>query len=516
MSNESETARKLLLVTVSKDGMVAAVQLRGAVRDVPLTAELVAEELAAQEIRVTDEVRERVAAFVASIEAGEASKEPFVVAQGVPAQDGVHESFSYSEAFHKEAAAWKGDAPVNYYNFNSIMTVESGMPLGTIEPAHPAKSGHNVRGAVIEASVQPETITVDENSVERTGKSGMDLVAKTPGRLMIQDRRIWIDEVYKVDGDVDFSTGNVDAKIDVVVRGNILDRFEVRTTNSLTVGGTIEAALVEVGKDLSIRGGIVGRGAGSVQVGGDMVVRFGNEAKLRAEGDIKFMRELLNCSAHAEQRIDAEHGAIIGGYLYAAREIVVGTLGSDGNIPTRIAVGPHPTVLIEAEEIEDEIAKKRQAIEKIRQMVSPLVANMRRLSAAQREQATELLFKADEAEVQVAEAEQRRRTLLRGSADEHPPRVKVEKLAYPGVQISIGDRLTVIEREMKGPFVIERRRVKNVTEFVSVNQLTGSIQVLPCTKPPTEMLVEGYALPAEKEADSDADGAQDAGAEEMV
>jgi len=43
----------------------------------------------------------------------------------------------------------------------------------------------------------------------------------------------------------------------------------------------------------------------------------------------------------------------------------------------------------------------------------------------------------------------------------------------------MGHRQAVLHADLKGPVRIEQRKVENVTEFVAVNQLTGSVTVLP-------------------------------------
>ena len=46
---------------------------------------------------------------------------------------------------------------------------------------------------------------------------------------------------------------------------------------------------------------------------------------------------------------------------------------------------------------------------------------------------------------------------------------------YPGVTLRFGDRVVTFKEEKRGPIKIERRQIKNVTEIVTVNQLTGSV-----------------------------------------
>ena len=83
-----------------------------------------------------------------------------------------------------------------------------------------------------------------------------------------------------------------------------------------------------------------------------------------------------------------------------------------------------------------------------------------------------------EEEAKVAEEENRRDQMLEEAGGGGNPRVRVSSIIHPKVVISLGMRLVDFQNELKGPVVIEERQIKNVTEAVAVNQLTGSVQIL--------------------------------------
>ena len=93
----------------------------------------------------------------------------------------------------------------------------------------------------------------------------------------------------------------------------------------------------------------------------------------------------------------------------------------------------------------------------------------------------------------------RQKELLGSNRAESNPGARVMKIIYPGTTISIGKRATTFGNELKGPVTIEKRKVDNVTEFVAVNQLSGSIHVLPSMRLPFEELMAGFELEAEVE-----------------
>ena len=420
-----------------------------------------------------------------------ALQEPFVVAQGTPPKDGEDEKFIWNESYQQQAEQWQGDSPVNYYTFNQIVTVEEGRLIGEVKPLVPAESGVDVRGTVLKPRRQAKTLELDR-TVGRAADDPNKIVANRTGRVVCEEGSVRIDEVLYIAGDVDFSCGNLDSHIDINIKGTVQDRFEVKSEKSVTVNGAIEAAEVRARGDVLVRGGILARQQGKVVAGGQIIAKFANEAELRAGGDVKIAKELLNCRTQTEGKVLAEHGSLIGGHLYAKEAVELAVLGSDANVQTRVAVGVNPQVLLEAEKLEESMKPAREAIARIRDSVKPLLDNMRRLTPAQREQATELLFKADEAEMKVQESEARQKELLAESRGQSEPRVAIGRVIYPGVRISIGRRAVLLDKEIKGPIYIEKRKVDNVTEFVIVSQLTGSVQVLPSVRLPLEELAEGF------------------------
>ena len=72
------------------------------------------------------------------------------------------------------------------------------------------------------------------------------------------------------------------------------------------------------------------------------------------------------------------------------------------------------------------------------------------------------------------------------------PRLRVSRVVYPKVALSIGLRLVLFHEELQGPLSLEERKIKNVTEFVAVNQLTGSITVLTSYQTPIDELMKDY------------------------
>ncbi len=486
MSEPTIKTNQTVEVVVSDDRLTASVRHRD--RSSLPDPVAITEALQQAGVVVNETVAARVAAYCERAADDAPDDEPCVVAKGQACVEGRDEEFIWDEAFGRGQVDPESDAAVDYYTFNSIITVSENTRIGRIVPLREPRNGMDVYGETIRPAHQPVSIELD-NSVRRDPNEPEQIITNVAGRVVSKAGRLYIDEVLDIKGDVDFSVGKVDSSIDVNVSGTVRDRFAVKSVKCISIGGAVEAAMVEAGEDVAVRGGIVSRNEGRVVAQGNVGARFCDEADIRAGGDVLITRELMNCRVFAAGRLMSERGSVIGGNVYARQGGEIATIGSDANVHTRMAIGTHPIHIREAEAIDRGIQARLDVVRKVREKVQPLMANIKRLAPAQKEQATELLFKADEAEMQIKAESKRREELLGGGAE---CKLRVTKIIYPGVTLSIGPRATVIQREIKGPIVIESRKVENVTEIVAVNPLTGSVTVLPNTILPTNDLLKGF------------------------
>lgn len=490
-----------LVVDIAKDVMSVTIKLVREENETPLNVQEILKALESAKIIIDESVEKRVSEYVDLITNKKEPAEPFVVAKGTPPYEGQDETFQWDEVFEEKKEEWQDDSPINYYNIANIITVPENTFIGTIQPLKAQRKGQDVKGKILNPRSRPPLAIKVDHTIKQDPDDTTKIISNISGRVDLANNAIHINEVLEVKGDVNFGTGNIDSDVAVHITGAIPDRFEVKSKKTITVEMTIESAMVNAEQDVTVRRGIVGRSAGKVQAAGNIVAKYCSEANLIAGGDILIASQLLNCRVRTEGKIIGTHASILGGFVYAKLGCEVTELGTDVGTPTRIFIGICPDVLSESAAIDSSLQAKRNAIKRIRERVQPLLENIKRLAPAQREQATELMFKAQEAEAQIEEEEERRRQLLdeaketndNNQEDTIPPvKLSVSGVIYPDVTISIGLRVVMFHNELKGPVAIEERKIRNVTEIVAVNSLTGSVQVLKSHKFTEKELMQDY------------------------
>lgn len=497
MTTETVESASRVIVEVAPDHLSAHVRLVGVKDSGPPSIEEIVQALTEAKVAMDDNVTSRVQELVQQVADGGDVPERFAVAEGRPAGDGQDGDFVWADALQQVGRDWQADEPVNYYKMSTIITVGENEALGTLVPATPGAEGVDVHGQRIKPKRQPAEITLGDN-VTRSPDDPNVVLSKVPGRVVFKDGKLAIVESLQISTDVDFETGSVEAAVDVQVGGTIREQFEVKTRRSVVVGGAVEGGVVDARKDVTVRGGILGRRVGRVVAGGEITARFCENANLAAQGNISVCKAVVGSRIHTDGMFLAAHAAVIGGRVYARQGADVGALGSEAGVPTRIMVGVHPDVFARNRAIHQEIDTKKAAVEKIRQTIQPLEAQMKRLTPQQRERVTELLFAATELEQEIENLKHSRDKALESGQAEHPAAVLVAKSIHERVTISVDRRQTTFDRTVKGPVRIEARKIGQATELACVNQLTGSLTVLPSS----QVLEVEQPTPASENAES--------------
>ena len=296
---------------------------------------------------------------------------------------------------------------------------------------------------------------------------------------MTTAQEIPAESALNVPGDVDASTGNLDAESDIVIAGTVRETLRVKSTGNVTIGGSIEAgAVVEAGGDVRIEGGITTQHRGMVSAGGAIYTHYCDEADLKAGGDVVVTGGVINSNIYTTGRLLIEQGALVGGTVYVRDGAVIKALGNENRLKTRIAVGINPDVLAENRRQAKDFRKQKEASERIRQAVQPLLAQLKRLNPQQRERATELMYEAESIDTRVNEQMKLQNDILAACTPAAPAELLVTGCLFPGTVVIFADKMTTIAQEREGPVKIARRHVTRTEEIVLEEPAAGATATL--------------------------------------
>jgi len=492
MPTSTEATLSRICVTISDDRMQASIRLNSNDDKSPVKLSEILDSLSRAGVLTNETVFPRAEEFTRLATSDGELRESFVVAEG-QAPQGKDETFVWDAKFEKRCTDWLSEAPVNFYTLNSIITVEKGARIGSLSPLVPARDGCDVTGQIIRPTVNPVRLEL-HNTIRRDEADESIIIANAAGRVVEENHVLRIEETLVIKQDVGFKTGNVDSTVAVQIEGAIPDRFEVKSVGSITVGMSIEAAQVNSGGDVTVSRGVLGRNSGLVQATGNIIAKFCADANLISGNDIRISKQSMNSHLLVGGTLMATNATIVGGSVYARNGVFAGTLGSQRNAHTRIVVGVNPETIRELAIIDRNIGRIAQLAEQLDTVLTPLSANSVALSQDQEDQFDKLTARADEAKEKISCETTRRAKLLAKVYADTKASVSVSGTIHEGTYIRIGDREVKFHDDAKGPVTIEKRKFKNVTEVVSVNQLTGSVSILINERRTPEELLQGFEL----------------------
>jgi len=358
---ESSVTSKSPTVTISQDRMQAILRIPADVAPHTVRTEAIMELLEDTGIPAADDIRDHVDAAVKQfIDSPRETR--LVVAQGIPPQRGADGRLDWEGEFgptgeppppppeSEDAGATPAapdpnddDAPpINYYEQSPFVSVKEGEHIATLIAPEPGLPGFDVFGQRLPPLAgQPFPLRI--NSGVRLDALGRVKTTQA-GLLACGYNTIHVNPVLEIPGPVDFSTGNIDFDGSVVIGDGIRDRFKVKAAESMIVSGLIEAARIECRGNLRCEGGMAGRDAGSIDIGGDAALRYLVGVSGQVGRDLLVRREIINCRLTVARRLELAGGALIGGEVIVDRGVKVAELGSDAAVPTVLRLGRVPVL----------------------------------------------------------------------------------------------------------------------------------------------------------------------------
>jgi uncharacterized protein len=256
----------------------------------------------------------------------------------------------------------------------------------------------------------------------------------------------------QITGDVDLAIGDITHRGDLHIAGNVTDGRTVKASGNVRIDGVAQLACVEAAGALTVTGGIKAGDKGRFCAGGNVAARYLSGATLDAGGNVVVTTEVIDSRLVCGGRLIIRDGALVAGHAVATGGIRCLALGAQGgSVRTIVEVGiDAPFRMMVADAIKD-IERWTAAAQKIRHNVAPLLQHRRTLTPEQKEQATELVFKADEMESGIQELLGKLRVRYTAARERSRPRLRVMQVVYPPVTIRMPGLEADINEEIAGP-----------------------------------------------------------------
>jgi uncharacterized protein (DUF342 family) len=236
------------------------------------------------------------------------------------------------------------DGKVDYKQVISLHNVKKGQLIGQRFLATEGNPGKAVTGEALFAKAGKEVrFKIGKNVV--TDADQMALYSAIDGMVVKTARdKVNVFPIYEINGDVDYSIGNIDFIGTVVIRGSVLPGFKIRAAGDIRITGGVEAAELEADGSIEISAGIVGQNKAKIKAGKNVKSSFIQDAIVEATIDVNVSQSIMHSIVRAGRSVNCNgpRGLIVGGTIQAGERVTARTIGNSMSTTTAIEIGVLP------------------------------------------------------------------------------------------------------------------------------------------------------------------------------
>lgn len=254
---------------------------------------------------------------------------------------------------------------VDYASLKFFQSVEKGDVI--CEAIQPIKGdpGRTVQDQVIPVK-EGKAAPLSKGRNTEISQDGTKLLASQAGHVEFSGKAFHVKSVMEIDGDVDYSTGNINYTGDVHIHGNVSSGFTVKAVGNITVDGVVKSGNIEAGGDLIVAKGIVGNSQSVVKAGRNVYAKYLENSNVHAKENLQ-ADSIVNSDVYCDGNIEVRsgRGIIVGGRIHAAKRISAKIVGSKMESQTSIFLGGEPCVEFDRQVLVENIENGEKELEKL-------------------------------------------------------------------------------------------------------------------------------------------------------
>jgi len=388
-----------------------------------------------------------------------------LVAEGIAPINGKDAKIIYKFPLPAERLAPKIDekGKVNYHDLGLIYNVKLGQLLVEKIPADDGVPGTSVMGTQLPAK-KGKDILLPRGSNTMTDQDGLNLYAAMDGHVTVINNKVTVDPVLIIPGDIDFSTGDIDFGGNILINGNINAGFKVKSGGDIEVKGFVEAAEVTAAGSIMVRGGITGCTRTLIKAGYDIYAQFVENSRLDAGRDIIVRQAIMQSAIKAggNVKVSGDKALIVGGSIQAGRELEAKIIGSRFSTQTIIQVGIDPHLRDEYLALSGIWTEKKKALNNLNNNIKLIQrSGISRLPDQKKETLISMLNEQKKQWQEIEQINERIIELEKKFTNTHAAKVRVSGVVYPGVRITIGQSVYIVNDPIKySEFILDQGEVR--------------------------------------------------------
>lgn len=230
------------------------------------------------------------------------------------------------------------DGTVDFRDLGLVQNVTKGAELARIMVPPAGRDGINIYNTPVpHKPAKMPVFPAGKNTV--VAEDGLSLLSMIDGCVEFRNKRVEVEDVYTVKGDVDISSGNIDFNGSVRVKGDVRESFTIKAGGDISIGGMAEGVVMESGGCIAISKGMNGMGKGILRAKKDVTGKYFENATIECDGNL-YADVLLNCIVKVGGSVilKGQKALLIGGICTAGVMIYANTIGTDNHVRSNITI----------------------------------------------------------------------------------------------------------------------------------------------------------------------------------
>jgi len=378
-----------------------------------------------------------------------------LIARGQDPENGKDGTLIYKFPLPHERMAVKEDEKgnVDYKERGLIYNVKMGQLLVERIPPTDGIPGRDVTNREVPAKKGRDyRLPRGKNTV--ADQEERHLYATCDGHVTMVDGKVMVDSVLVIGQDIDYATGNIDFVGNVIIHGNVNSGFKVQATGDIEIKGFIESAQVIAGGSIQVKGGITSGSKGLVKAGQDVYARFIENSTVEAGGDIWVRDSIMQSVVRSggSIKVTDRKAIIVGGIIQAYNLVESKVLGSQLATQTIVEVGINPHFREEYHNLIKAKTEKKKIYDNLSQSLQSFQrsgVSLENLSDKKRLTLIKMLDEFKKLRQEIASYEERLSFLEAEFEKTQSSKVRVLEIVYPGVRITIGQSVYIVNDPIK-------------------------------------------------------------------
>jgi len=363
---------------------------------------------------------------------------PQVVARGIPP---IHGKNAYIRVIPEEKKVVPSlkKGKIDWHEISSLIYVDEGDIVIEKIPPTKGKPGRDIFDREI-PPIPGKDIELQSVIGEGLKVEGNKVIATTSGILTKEEGKYKVEEVYIVDGDLDYEVGNIKNVKHVEVRGSVLPGFSIEAKGNVIIRGTLDNGYIIAGGNVYIEGIATGDKDGYIKAGGFVYAREFIEMTVEAGGSVYSNGGFRHSDILSGENIIAVNtrAIAVGGNLMARKYIYAPIVGNMHGTRTEVHAGY-------IEDLKEKLQTIKEQMEQWSSSIEKAIENLKKTNSPNMKQL--LMSKINSARDKLRNFEKEKKQLEETIRKASSYAIYIAKEAHPGSVFKLAGWYTYKPRE---------------------------------------------------------------------